>query len=1195
MIDSALDPHANHFLDRRKASSSNRIRRTDESLRKATMSSLVASQGSTRSDLEVRRHVIIVFLVACALVHLSWAQNLKWSERTQPGGKRLVELENDRIQVSVFPDLGGRVLRYVDKATGKNHLSETTPWDTAGIWDKEGPWPPTNISSHHFQYNAKQTGGLLQLNLWADLGNLRVEKRYTLTSGSTRLTLETSYRNVSSRPIRYSVSHVFRLAVGGSSGREDYAVYPEGEGIAKRGFDVSQPDQGSINSSPSWWLVSDIQRGESLFLEAKPSPFLAQQSLHFGEQYIQLEYRTRRHLAEPGAVLKLGWDLRLVKTASELSDAPTGQKLALLLEHAPASFRDLGEHILISGQKLASFSFPNKVLRQPEPLTIEIQGVGFRSVGPPFQVEVDGKPASNLSNTTRREVPTGGMDNGLHRLTVHLDGLRSESVFATVDELGLQNRIEQAQKKAAKLGDEARRYNDPARLAAAASCEMRADDARRKFILGPRFEEGRNDTLGTAVNQLDLKMSSHMRPHDLDYVLRVLQQTEQWIDALAHGSDPFLGLRGLFQRAFCSRIDRSLQPYAVYLPHEYDGRTALPLLVLMLCPGNNHWGILHTRSKRAVNSQYAPALQRQPGQPHFTLCSPLARGSAGYQYVAQFDVLQMLDEVQRDYRVDPDRIYLAGWSMGGAGAWSIAARYPQRFAAILAIAGSVDTRLVANLRNIPSWNYSGFGDKTVNPGYRLVTENAARRLGIPYHNGFLQRPFVWGPDADHRVGYRMSGSWDEIESILSPYRRVSLPPTVSLEATDLRHNRAYWVQIDSFEHYFEPASLRAQVQGNRILVQSSNVQEFTLFLKIPLVDMNRSVSIVHNGLEIFSGSPRANLSLPMHPPTTELRKTRGISGPLSDIFYEPFLVVFGSHGNEQEVEVARQEAAAIRTLGNRGVRYFNVPVKKDSELTSQDISQYHLILIGTSQSNIWIKKVKDKLPIRIEDDAVIAGSRRFSGDNVGLRMIYPNPMNAQKYVVICAGVTAQALAGIGSIPLPFLGWLPRVTEPDALVTGGRARYLAAFVFDHDWRLPKEDPVLGRLDQGDWAQFRADALREAAKADLALVDPNDHIYPLESSKITRQYLSLVNNWSPAYLFTATGSQIKEILEHALERLLDHSRRGGVHPGGWISFPLMMRPLAVSGFSYTYSNERVFGQRASVQGLSMHRAYRVAVTE
>ena len=255
------------------------------------------------------------------------------------------------------------------------------------------------------------------------------------------------------------------------------------------------------------------------------------------------------------------------------------------------------------------------------------------------------------------------------------------------------------------------------------------------------------------------------------------------------------------------------------------------------------------------------SLGKAAGRAELSLCAPLARGPSAYLHVGEVDILQMLDEIQRDYRVDADRLYATGWSMGGAGAFLLASRFPDRLAAIMPIAGSTDTALIANARHVPCWNFHGLDDTDVGTGYLNVAENACRSLGLPYHNGLRERPFVWGPWADHWVGYRMCGSLDEMEKILAKYRRVEAPKQISLLAPELRHNRAYWAQIDSFHRYYEPASLKAKIEGNAIEIVSENVGAFTLFLSDKLVDMNREVRVVQNGKQVFAGKPAAELRL----------------------------------------------------------------------------------------------------------------------------------------------------------------------------------------------------------------------------------------------------------------------------------------------------------------------------------------------
>jgi predicted peptidase len=76
-------------------------------------------------------------------------------------------------------------------------------------------------------------------------------------------------------------------------------------------------------------------------------------------------------------------------------------------------------------------------------------------------------------------------------------------------------------------------------------------------------------------------------------------------------------------------------------------------------------------------------------------------------------VIALLDEVQSKYKVDPDRVYLTGLSMGGFGTWETATQYPERFAAIVPICGGGRPYTVARLKNLPTWVFHGEKDNVV--------------------------------------------------------------------------------------------------------------------------------------------------------------------------------------------------------------------------------------------------------------------------------------------------------------------------------------------------------------------------------------------------------------------------------------------------------------------------------------------------
>jgi predicted peptidase len=73
----------------------------------------------------------------------------------------------------------------------------------------------------------------------------------------------------------------------------------------------------------------------------------------------------------------------------------------------------------------------------------------------------------------------------------------------------------------------------------------------------------------------------------------------------------------------------------------------------------------------------------------------------------------LLDAVEAELRVGPDRIYLTGLSMGGFGAWALALAQPHRFAALVPVCGGGDARAVGVLRHLPVWAFHGARDDVV--------------------------------------------------------------------------------------------------------------------------------------------------------------------------------------------------------------------------------------------------------------------------------------------------------------------------------------------------------------------------------------------------------------------------------------------------------------------------------------------------
>jgi len=172
---------------------------------------------------------------------------------------------------------------------------------------------------------------------------------------------------------------------------------------------------------------------------------------------------------------------------------------------------------------------------------------------------------------------------------------------------------------------------------------------------------------------------------------------------------------------------------------------------------------------------------------------------------------------------------------------------------------------------------------------------------------------------------------------------------------------------------------------------------------------------------------------------TGLRKRAGLQGPIDDAFQESFLCVPPTAGGDAALEQFREEFACYL--------HGEVRVKAPAAVTNADIAAHHLILFGDPTTNPWIKKVLARLPLKWTADEITFAGRSFPASTHTVALIYPNPLNPNRYVVLNTGHTFS--------PKLFddLHWYlyPRFGDYAVLDKKTRAIQLAGF-FDRNWQL-----------------------------------------------------------------------------------------------------------------------------------------------
>jgi predicted peptidase len=161
-----------------------------------------------------------------------------------------------------------------------------------------------------------------------------------------------------------------------------------------------------------------------------------------------------------------------------------------------------------------------------------------------------------------------------------------------------------------------------------------------------------------------------------------------------------------------ANADGTMSPYVVYVPPGHDTSKPLPVILFLHGSGESKGGSTPPIGQGLMNGHFQKRAAKYPAIVVVPQCESRrtgwkADGPDGKRAVA------MLDAVMAEYKCDPKRQYLTGLSMGGYGAWSLAAATPDRWAAVVPICGGGDTATADAIKNLPIWVWHGTADGAV--------------------------------------------------------------------------------------------------------------------------------------------------------------------------------------------------------------------------------------------------------------------------------------------------------------------------------------------------------------------------------------------------------------------------------------------------------------------------------------------------
>lgn len=199
-----------------------------------------------------------------------------------------------------------------------------------------------------------------------------------------------------------------------------------------------------------------------------------------------------------------------------------------------------------------------------------------------------------------------------------------------------------------------------------------------------------------------------------------------------------------------------------------------------------------------------------------------------------------------EMEVNPDKVYLLGYSAGGDGVWRMAPRMADRWAAASMMAGHPGEVSQVNLRNVPFmiWmgEYDGAYDRNklaVEKGRVMDSLQQAEPEGYIHETHIVKGKGHWMDRAD-----TAAIAW------MTKYKRNALPKKIVWRQEEVMRPFMYWLGVD-LETARPGMAVVAELSGNEIKIEACDYPKLRIYLNDRMVDMDKPVKVTYKGKVLF--------------------------------------------------------------------------------------------------------------------------------------------------------------------------------------------------------------------------------------------------------------------------------------------------------------------------------------------------------
>lgn len=285
---------------------------------------------------------------------------------------------------------------------------------------------------------------------------------------------------------------------------------------------------------------------------------------------------------------------------------------------------------------------------------------------------------------------------------------------------------------------------------------------------------------------------------------------------------------------------------------------------------------------------------------------------------------------------------------------------------------------------------------------------------------YITLTHIIGPNTGHSYEPNSKKQINTLMDAFAESGRINNPQKVRFTTWTLRYNKMKWITIDSLNKHWVRARIDAERRGDDFDIQTKNVAAFTI--SVPTNTFPRTTPSIFVNID---GDLEITLPFPTgkdfkahfrrvngmwkrvdSPLENKLIKRHGLQGPIDDAFMDSFIIVkpTGTPLNPKVEKWVNGEMQRAITEWRRHFRGEAI-VKKDTEITPQDIANSNLVVWGDPQSNEILKRTLKGLGLKWDDTTLQIGGASFSSSTHVPVMIYPNPLNTKRYIVLNSGFT----------------------------------------------------------------------------------------------------------------------------------------------------------------------------------------------